>query len=133
MKPISSAQRETILVLHSSDSSAHQVASKTGLGKSTVARALKKALPYKENIKLGHPSKLIPTDKRAIVHHIISGRADNAVQAAQFINSIIINPVSPQTIRNTLKSAQLKAVVKKKKPLLSATHRKRRLAFALKY
>jgi len=36
-------------------------------------------------------------------------------------------------VRNTLKEASLKAVVKKKKPLLSATHRKRRLAFALKY
>jgi len=83
-------------------------------------------------MKLGHPSRLTPTDKRAIVHHIISGKADNAIQATQSINSIITNSVSHQTVRNTLKSAQLKAVFKKK-PLLPATHRKRRLAFALKY
>src|SRR5882762_10755712 len=67
-----------------------------------------------------------------LTHCIISGKADNAVEAPQFINSIITNPVSPQTVRKT-KSAQLKAVVKKKQPLLPATHRKRRLAFALKY
>ena len=36
-------------------------------------------------------------------------------------------------MRNTLKEASLKAVVKKKKPLLSISYRKRRLAFALKY
>ena len=36
-------------------------------------------------------------------------------------------------MRNTLKEASLKAVVKKKKPLLSVSHRKKRLVFALKY
>ena len=36
-------------------------------------------------------------------------------------------------MRNTLKEASLKAVIGEKKPLLSVSHRKRRLAFALKY
>jgi hypothetical protein len=36
-------------------------------------------------------------------------------------------------VRNTLKAANLKAVTKKKKPLLSPTHRKKRLAFTLKH
>jgi len=35
---------------------------------------------------------------------ISSGKLDNAVQATQFINSIIPNPVTPQTVRNTLRS-----------------------------
>ena len=60
-------------------------------------------------------------------------KANNAVQATCFINSIITTPVYSQTIRNTLKEASLKAEVKKKKPLLTTTHRKRRLNFALKY
>jgi len=55
------------------------------------------------------------------------------VQATHFINSIISSPVFLQTVKNTLKEASFKAVVKKKKLLLSAVYRKRRLAFALKY
>ena len=73
------------------------------------------------------------TNKQAIVQQIITGKVKNAVQATKFINSIVISPVFSQTVRNTLKEAPLKAVVKKKKPLLSVNHKKRRLAFALKY
>ena len=49
------------------------------------------------------------------------------------INNIISHPVSSQTIRRVLKKHSFKAVVKKKKPLLSPRHRKARLAFAQKY
>jgi len=109
------AQRDIILFLSTSGLSVHQIASKTGLGKSTIARVVKESLPDEANIKKGCPPKLTPTDKRAVAYHIISGKADNAVQAAHFISTIINNTVSTQTIRNTLKSGQLKAVMKKKK------------------
>ena len=74
-----------------------------------------------------------PHDKRAIVHCILSGEASNAVQATKLINSIIPSTVSTQTVRNTLKVANHKAVTKKKEPLLSPAYRKKRLAFALKH
>ncbi|KIK79520.1 hypothetical protein PAXRUDRAFT_69561, partial [Paxillus rubicundulus Ve08.2h10] len=106
-----------------------KIASQTGIGKSTVARVLQDLQLEQENHHGGHPSKLSSTNKCAIVQQILTGKASNAVQATQFIHSIIDIP----TVRNTLKEASLKAVVKMKKPLLSATHRKRRLAFALKY
>ena len=80
-----------------------------------------------------HLFKLSPTNKHAIVQRILTRKASNAVQAIHFINTIISTPVSSQTVRNTLKEASLKAVVKIKKPLLFVFHRKRRLAFALKY
>jgi hypothetical protein len=51
-------------------------------------------------------------------------------QATYYINIIISNPVSPQTIRNTLKEQGFKAVVKKKCPLLKKTHRLAHLQFA---
>ena len=73
--------------------------------------------------------KLTPINKRAVVQQIITGKAKNAVHATQYINTIINAPA----VRNTLKEANLKAVVKKKKPLLSSGHKKKRLAFALKY
>ena len=122
-----------IISLASLDLSCQNIASKTGIGKSTVARVLQEVQPDKENHHGGHPSKLSPTNKRAIVQRILTEKASNTVQATHFINTIISTPVSLQTVRNTLKEASLKAVVKKKKPLLSVSHRKRRLAFALKY
>ena len=50
----------------------------------------------------------------AIVQQIITGKAKIAVHATQYINTIIDALVCPQTVRNTLKEANLKAVVKKK-------------------
>ena len=73
------------------------------------------------------------SNKWAIVQQIITGKAKNAVQATKFINSIVTSPVFSQTVRHTLKETSFKAVVKKKKLLLSVNHRKRRLAFVLKY
>ena len=67
---------------------------------------------------------LSDTNKQAIVQQIITGKVKNAVQAPKFINSIVISPVFSQTVRNTLKEASLKAVVKKKKPLLWSTIRR---------
>ena len=133
MKSIPTPKRANILVMSESGLSARQIASKTGLGKSTVARVIKELLPEKENIKLGHPSKLFSLDKRKIVSSITTGKAVNAVQATHLINPVLASPISSQTARNVLKAASLKAVVKKKKPLLSVKHRKRRLDFALKY
>ena len=98
-----------------------------------MARVLQEVQPDKENHHGGCPSKLSSTNKRAIVQRILTGKASNAVQATHIINTIISTSVSSQTVRNTLKEASLKAVVKKKKPLLSISHRKRRLAFAFKY
>jgi hypothetical protein len=84
----------------------------------------------KENHPGGRPSKLSAYDKQAIVRQITTGKLDNAVQATQFINSIISNPVSPHTVRRTLKKAGLRSATKKKVPMLKAAHRARRLKFA---
>ncbi|KAG6326629.1 hypothetical protein ID866_12460 [Astraeus odoratus] len=130
MKPISSSQRNNNIYLFSLGLSCRKISSQTGLGKSTVGEVLQGIQSEKPRI---HPSKLNSANKWSIVEQIITGKAKNAVQATQFINSIIDAPVCPQTVRNTLKEASLKAVVKKKKPLLSRGNKKRRLAFALKH
>ena len=122
MKSIPTSKRANILVMSESGLSARQIASKTGLGKSTVARVIKELLLEKKNIKLGRPSKLSSLDKRRIVSSITTEKADNAVQATHLINSVLASPISSQTARNVLKAASLKAVVKKKKPLLSVKH-----------
>jgi IS30 family transposase len=114
MKSIPTFIRANILVLSKSGLCARQIASQTGLGKSTVARVIKEILPEKENVKLGCPSKLSSLDRRRIVSSITTGKADNAVQATHLINSALPFSISAQTIHNVLKAALLKAVIKKR-------------------
>src|SRR5229473_8508669 len=133
MHLISSAQKENILSLASHGHSTCSIAKKTGLGKSTVIRTLHNILPNHQMPSSGCPSKLSSRAQYAILSQITMGKVSNAVQATKHINTIITHPVSSQTVRNVLKKHSFKAVTKKKKPLLSAMHRKKCLAFALKY
>ncbi|KAI9572392.1 hypothetical protein HD554DRAFT_2168017 [Boletus coccyginus] len=64
---------------------------------------IKELQPEKTRLHGGHPSKLTPTNKGAIVQQIITGKVKTAVHATKFINSIIDASVCPQTVRNTLK------------------------------
>lgn len=130
MNPITSSQKQNALSLLLSGYSTRQVASKTGLGKSTIARINKELEGDKENCKAGRPSKLSPRDRRTIFHQITTGQLDNAVQVTHHLNSTLSYHVCPQTVRNALKKDDFKAVVKAKKPLLKKAHRQRRLAFA---
>jgi hypothetical protein len=57
----------------------------------------------KENSKEGCLSKLFPCNKQLIIRQIITRKLNNAVQAANFINNILPNPITPQTVRNVLK------------------------------
>jgi transposase len=133
MHPISSAQKENILSLASNGLSIHQIASQTGVGRSTASRVLKNILPNRFVPSPGRPSKLSTRSQQSIITQIATGKASNAVQATKHINTIISSPVSSETVRRVLRKNSFKAVVKKKKPFLSATHRKKRLNFALKY
>ncbi|KAF5363356.1 hypothetical protein D9756_000879 [Leucocoprinus leucothites] len=97
MKAISSTQYSQVTSLLKDGHSLCQIEHKTGLGKSTVGRIKKEVDGDKENNKGGCPSKLSPCDKKAIIHQITSGKLDNAVQATNFINSTLSDPVIPQT------------------------------------
>jgi len=130
MKPTSSYQHSNVTILLQEGYSLCQIQSRTGLGKSTIGRIKKEVVGNKENSKGGHPSKLSPIDKRSIIHHIASGRLDNAVEATHFINNILPSPVTAQTVRNSLKENGFCSVVKKKCPLLKKAHRLECLKFA---
>ena len=122
MRPISAAQHDSVVSLLNEGYSHHQIQARTGLGKGTVGRISKKVEENKENHPGGCPSKLSTHDKQSIVRQITTGKLDNAVQATQFINSIIPDPVSSQTVRRMLKEAGLHSATKKKVPMLKATH-----------
>jgi len=59
--------------------------------------------------------------------------ASTAVDVTKTLSNIINQPLSAQTACNSLKEAGMKAVAKKKKPLLSCRHRKERMDFALEH
>jgi transposase len=132
MHPIPSAQKENIISLASNGLSLCKIASQACVGKSTVSRVLQD-LPGCSIPSPGQPLKLSAHSQHAIITQIITGKATTAAQATHHINSIIDDPVSSSTVRRVLKKNSFKAVTKKKKPLLTAVHRKKWLAFALKY
>ena len=76
----------------------------------------------KENHPGGHLAKLTPCDKQAIVRQISTGRLDTAVQATNFINNIISNPVSSKTVWNVLKEEGYWSATKRKVPMLKAKY-----------
>lgn len=130
MKSISSTQHSTVISLLQEGYSLCQIQSKTGVGRSTIGRINRSMDGDKENNKGGRPSKLSSADKRSIIRQITTGRLDNAVEATQFINNILPNPVTSKTVRNALKQSDFQSVVKKKRPLLKKAHRQERLKFA---
>src|SRR6266436_9479089 len=103
MKAISTAQHNSVVSLFNESYSQCQIKAKTDLGKGTISRISKEVDGNKENNSGGRPSKLSVCDKQLIVCQIKSGKLENAVEATQFINGIIPNPVTPQTVRNALK------------------------------
>ena len=52
---------------------------------------------------------------------------------AKTLSTIIDQPLHPNTIRRCFKESGMKAIVKKKRPLLSVKHHKARLDFAIAY
>lgn len=113
--------------------SIREIAKRIGISKSKVGE-MRKGLDLEvTSAKNGRPTKLSETDDRIIARIIRSGKADNAVQATQTINKHLEHAVSSSTVRRSLKRQGMKAVVKKKKPMLSALHRHARLVFAEKY
>ena len=130
MKSISAAQHSSVVSLLNEGYSHCQIQAKTGLGKGTIGRISKEVEGSKENHFGGRLCKLSTCDKQAIIRQITTGKLDNAVQATKFINSVISDPVSTQTVRRTLKEIGLCSATKKKVPMLKASHRQRRLKFA---
>src|SRR5215471_3167639 len=126
MRATSSTQYSQVISLLHEGYSLCQIQFKTGLGKSTVGRIKKTVDQDKENFKGGHLSKLSTHDKILIV---TSGKLDNAVQAAKFINKTISNPVAPQTIRDMLRKNNFWSVTKTKHPLLKQKHCDQQLKF----
>lgn len=133
MLPLSKQQVDRILYLLDHGVSASSIAKQTGSGKATISRIRQIHRPNLPVSSGGRPRSLTDQNVRHGVHLIASGKADTAVEVARKLRDITNKPLSDQTVRNYLKEAGLKAVVKKKKPLLSSKQIRDRLDFAISH
>ncbi|KIJ11378.1 hypothetical protein PAXINDRAFT_33895, partial [Paxillus involutus ATCC 200175] len=133
MKSLSVAQTNQIITLLEQQQSTCQIAAYTGLNHSTISRIRSKLCPDLQKSSGGRPSLVNSTDMRHAIRLISTGKVENAVQVTKALQDIKTHPISSQTVRRHLKKSGMKAVVKKKRPLLSKRHRKERLDFAVSH
>lgn len=130
MKSLSATKVQQILSLIDLHQSTRDIATQTGVHYSTISRIRKEHCPDYQKPSPGCPSKLSPATARHAVRLITTGKAENASQVAKYLQDDDNITLSWQTISRGLREAGLKAVVKKKRPLLQARHIKERYHFA---
>jgi hypothetical protein len=81
----------------------------------------------------GHPFKLSEQDICYAIWLIGTDKAENAVQVTKALEDSTNQPLSTQTVQNSIKEVGMKAVVKKKIPLLTKKRKRKRLDFALSH
>jgi transposase len=131
MKSLSVDQKASILSRLDAGQTTRSIASDIGVGIATISRLSAKERPGLQKSSGGRPPKISPVDVRHAVHLLTSQKADNAVQVTRALSNITNQPLHPNTVRHHLKKSGMKAVTKKKRPLLSAKNRKARLNFGI--
>ena len=106
------------------------IATKFGIHRTTVTRIFKQYAKtedfYSIKPKQGHPRKLTSAEVRYGVRMLASTNAHDVSDLQRHY----LPHVHPETIRQRLKLCGLKAYVRWKKPLLTAVHKKKQLAWA---
>ena len=132
MKDTSTAQVNLILALLDSGHTDYQISSQTGLSAATISRIQSKHHSTLSKSSEGCHSKLSKNNLCYTTCLISTGQAKNAVQVAKSLQELTNQSLSAQTVRNRMKGMGMKAVVKKKRPLLSQRHRREGLDFVIR-
>ena len=132
MHKITTAQTNRVLTLLDSGTSAAKISQELNLGLGTISR-----------IRAQHRSNLPKSSGGHLVKHssanidyarcviiICMGKVDNAVQMAKALQNATNQSISAQTVHRQIKSKGMRAVVKRKRPLLKPHHRRARMEFA---
>ena len=96
MKSLTPALQHHILSLPDSGLSGYQISSQTGVSNATVTRLLSKHCPSLQKSSGGHPTKLSESKICHAIHHIGSGRGENAVQVTKALRDVFNQPISTQ-------------------------------------
>jgi transposase len=130
MRKLSSSRIHYILSLLDSGMSGREISRQTRLSPSTLSRIRSEHRPHLPKSSGGRPTKLTSANIDYARRIIRMKKVENATQATKVLQNIINTPLSSQTLRRHFKKRGMKAVVKRKKPLLKPRHRKARLEFA---
>jgi transposase len=126
MHKLTTAQTLYIITLLDSGLSGGQIHDKTGFSSATISRIRSQHRSNLPKASGGRPAKLTDYARRIIR----MGKVDNAVEATKALQNIVNTPISSQTVRRQLKARGMKAVVKRKRPLLKPHHKRARMEFA---
>jgi transposase len=130
MHPLSQEQINNVKSHLLAGGSTQTIASQLGVSTASVSRIRAKYCPDVPLPIPGRPKKLTPRDVKHAVRLVTSGEVETAPEAARTLQDITNKDFSPATVRRELKKVGMKAVVKKKKPLLLKRHQKAGLDWA---
>lgn len=130
MHHLSTSQVQNIISQLKAGHSTRQIALKIGVSHSSVSRVRDQHCSDLSLPSPGRPKKLSVRDVNHGIRQIMSKKVDNATEVAKTLQDITNQPLSAQTVRRELKKAGMKAVVKKRKPLLKPRHKRARLQWA---
>ena len=116
MKKISQ-QRIDAISLMKKGFSVRKIATRLGIGSSTVVRIRIEANLSYSSIKNGRPRLLNARQESFIVRQICSEKVNNASQARKNLKNDFILEVSTQTVRNMLKKRGMKSAIKNEKTI----------------
>lgn len=131
MRKIAGKKRRQVLECLEQGKSSRQIAQECNISKSKVNKIKNSAGILTQRPKSGPKPKLSPREQRLLVQSISCGESKSNVQATKMINSTRSRPDSAETVRRSLKEANLKAKKKVNKPQLTPRHRKARLDWAI--
>lgn len=133
-KKLSSEKISHIESLLLQNLSLSQISKKTGVSRSSISGIKKKKGIKSVSNRPGRRKILSNRDKRRLVSLVNNQDVGTATQATRILNSSSTNKtVSPQTVRRALKEEGYHSFLKKKKPKLTARHKRLRLEFAKNY
>lgn len=128
--------RASIKALADAGLSTYKIAQQMKVHRTTVSRTLKRLQElnsFKDRGGRGRKSKLSARNCRLVHRLLTSGQCPTAAAISRYLNVHYQISVSGQTVRRALRKFGFVARIKKKKPFLTAEHKKKRLAFAQKY
>jgi len=130
MHPLTTAQCNHIITLLNTNASAHDIHRLTGVSTGSISNIRARFCPELPKSSGGRPRKLTTANISYAKRLIRMRKADNAVQVTKALQDVTNQSISSQTVRRNLKEIGLRPVVKRKRPLLSARHRRERLQWA---
>ena len=130
MCPLSTAKRDRIVTLLNSGTSAHDIHHLTGASTGAISNICGEYCPELPKSSGGRPRKLTAANINYAKRIIQMRKADNAVQVTKAFKDVTNQSISSQTVHHNLREIGLRPMVKRKRPLLTARHRRERLQWA---